>query len=78
MAYDRGNPICYDIEIILMLAKTNWILAESNRDRKRQSASFEFAEFLPIWLRPLSSKSANGNPEILWNKMRMLAVAMEN
>ena len=74
MAYDRIHSISGDIEMLLMMAKTNWILAEANRDRKRKPASFQFDEFLPMFLR--SSKPANGDPDILYQKMQWIAIAM--
>jgi hypothetical protein len=61
-----------------MMAKTNWILAESHRDRKKKPGNFELYEFLPMWLRPLSAKPANGDPDILYQKMQMFAIAMSS
>lgn len=73
MAYDRISPIRPLEDLFVMLAQANWLFAEANRDRKRKPTGYQLTQFLPMFLKP-PEHNANGDPDIIWNKMRMIAL----
>jgi hypothetical protein len=72
IAYDRLHPIRPLEDLFVALSQANWLFAEANRDRKRKPTSYSLTQFLPLWLRP-EEKSAKGDPDVLWQKMQMIA-----
>ena len=72
IAYDRISPIRPIEDLFVVLGQANWLFAEANRDRKKKPTGYQLAQFLPLFLRP-EEKKADGDPDILWNKMRLIA-----
>lgn len=48
MAYDRLDPIGPERQDV-MLAQIAWLLAETNRNKKKQKKAFKVTDFLPDW-----------------------------
>lgn len=72
IAYDRLEPIYPYTDLFVILAQANWLFAEANRDKKKKPAGYDLQQFLPMYLRP-PKRDAQGDPDILWNKMVMIA-----
>ncbi|MFZ1396705.1 MAG: hypothetical protein WAS33_07405 [Candidatus Promineifilaceae bacterium] len=77
LAYDRISPIRPLEDLFVILAQANWLFAEANRDRKRKPTGYDLKQFLPMFLRP-PERQAEGDPEILWQKMQMIAAMWDD
>lgn len=69
------GPITIHERIDSGFARSNWLFAEANRNRKKRKRPFQVSDFMPAY--GGKSRRRRKSPEELWKHMETVAMMMQ-